>query len=160
MPVCAVDADMYKKKSLAQEVRQKTDISERRSNFAPFNPYFACNTSNCVTVRPVRGHLTPKMNIAFFIRNLMLNIFLFNNFFEKSCIFRENRKKLFWGRIWLFFRERRRLTPKINITFFITNEALNILLFINFFQKCIAENRFWGPSLFWRKGGVWRREWI
>ncbi len=66
---------------------------------APFNPYFVCNTSNCITVRPVRGHLTPKMNIIFFIRNLMLNIFLFNNFFEKSCIFRENLKKLFWGRI-------------------------------------------------------------
>ncbi len=27
----------------------------------------------------------------------MLNIFLFDNFIEKSCIFRENRKKLFWG---------------------------------------------------------------
>ncbi len=61
----------------------------------PFNPYVVCNTSNCVTVRPVRGHLTPKMNITFFIRNLIRNIFLFNNFFEKSCIFRENRKKLF-----------------------------------------------------------------
>ncbi len=73
------------KKSLAQEVRQKSDISERRGvegDFANFNPYFVCNTSNCVTVRSVRGHLTPKMNIAFFIRNLMLNIFLFNNFFE------------------------------------------------------------------------------
>ncbi len=78
------------------------------------NPYFVCNTSNCVTVRPVRGHLTPKMNIAFFIRYLTLNIFLFDNFFEQSCIFREKRKKLFWGRIWQFFREkglsRRKLT--------------------------------------------------
>ncbi len=75
-------------KSMAQEGRQKRDISKRRSN-----------TSNCVTVRPVRDHLTPKMNITLFIKNLMLNIFLFNNFFEKSFIFRENRKKLFWGRI-------------------------------------------------------------
>ncbi len=64
-----------------------------------FNPYFVCNTSNCVTGRPVRGYLTPKMNIAFFIANFVLNIFLFNNFFEKSCIFRENGKKLFWGSI-------------------------------------------------------------
>ncbi len=82
------------------------------------NLYFACNTSNCVTVRPVRDHLTPKVNITCFIRNLMLNIFLFDNFFEKSCTFRENRKKLFRRRIWKFFRERRRLTLKINITFF------------------------------------------
>ncbi len=91
-----------KKKSLAQEVRQKSDISERRrveGGEALFNPYFLCNKSNCVLVRPVRGHLTPKMNIAFFIRNLMLNIFLFDNFFEKGCIFRKKRNKLFWGRI-------------------------------------------------------------
>ncbi len=35
----------FKKKSLAQEVRQKSDISERRRNkgWAPFNPYFVCN---------------------------------------------------------------------------------------------------------------------
>ncbi len=121
-----------KKKFLAQEVRhQKRDILKRRR----VNPYFVCITSNQITVGPVRGHLTPKMNIIFFIRNLMLNIFLFNSFFEKSCIFRENREKLFWGRIWQFFRERRRFTLKINITFFITNEVLNILLFSNFFQK-------------------------
>ncbi len=92
---------LWKGKSLAQEVRQKSDISERRSKgwrgLRPFNPYFVCNTSNCDTVRPVRGHLTPKINIVFFSRNLMLNIFLFNNFLQKSCIFRENRKKLFWG---------------------------------------------------------------
>ncbi len=76
---------------MAQEVRQKRNISERRSK----DSYFVCNTSDCVTVRPVRGYRTPNMNIAFFIRNLMPNNFLFNSFFEKSCIFRENRKKLF-----------------------------------------------------------------
>ncbi len=48
------------------------------------NVDFLCNTSNCVTVRLLRSHLSPKMNIAFFIRNLRLNIFLFNNFFEKK----------------------------------------------------------------------------
>ncbi len=119
-------------------MRQKSDISK-------------CSTSNCVTVRPVRGYLTSKMNMAFFIRNLMLNIFLFNNFFEKSCIFRENRKKLFRGRIWQFFRERRHLMPKINITFFITNEVSNILSHTNFFQKCVifwenARKPFLGPK--------------
>ncbi len=64
----------------------------------------------------------------------MLNIFLFNNFFEKSSIFRENCEKLFWRCIRQFFRGRRRLAPKINITFFITNEVLNILLFSSFFK--------------------------
>ncbi len=36
------------KKSLAQEVRQKSDISEHRrveGMFVPFNPYFVCNTA-------------------------------------------------------------------------------------------------------------------
>ncbi len=31
-------------KSLAQEVGQKSDLSERKSK-APFNPYFVCNTA-------------------------------------------------------------------------------------------------------------------
>ncbi len=31
-----------------------------------------------------RGHLTSKINITFFIANLMLNIFMSNNFFGKS----------------------------------------------------------------------------
>ncbi len=82
----------------------------------------------------------------------MLNIFLFNNFFEKSSIFWENREKLFWEHIWQFFRERRRLAPKSNITFFITNEVMNSLLFNRFFQKsCIfwknSKRPFLGPSL-------------
>ncbi len=76
-----------KKKSLTQEARQKSDISD------------VCNTSNCVTVRPVRGHLTPKMNIGLLYQKFDAEYFLFHNFFEKSCTFRENSKKLFWGRI-------------------------------------------------------------
>ncbi len=54
----------------------------------PFNPYFVCNTSNCVTVRPIRSQLTPKMNIAFFIWNLMLNIF-YSTIFSKKAVFSE-----------------------------------------------------------------------
>ncbi len=74
----------------------------------------------------------------------MLNIFLFNNFFrKKNSIFWENREKRFWGHIRQFFRERRFLASKIIITFFITNEVVNILLFNSFFKKsCIFwENR-------------------
>ncbi len=56
-----------------------------------------CNTSNCITVRPVGGHLTPKMNKAFFIRNLMLNIFLFTNFFEKQLYFKRKLQKNCFG---------------------------------------------------------------
>ncbi len=118
------------KKSLAQEVCQKSNISER----APFNPYFVCNTFNCVTVPPVRGHLTPKMNITFFIRNLMLNISLFDNFFEKSCIFRENRKKRFGGAFENFLGKEGVLQPKINITF-LSQMRYQIFYYLPIFSK-------------------------
>ncbi len=88
--------NLWRRKCVRRAIFRNVEVRVERG-FAPFNPYFVCNASNCVTVRPVRGHLTPKMNIAFFIRNLMPNIFLIDNFFEKSCIFRGNRKKLFWG---------------------------------------------------------------
>ncbi len=58
-----------KKKSLAQEVRQKNDISERRSKVRPLQPLLCLQHGHWVTVRPVRGHLTPKINITFSIRN-------------------------------------------------------------------------------------------
>ncbi len=65
----------------------------------------------------------------------MLNIFMSNKFFEKNSIFWENHEKLFWWRIWPFFKERGRLTPKINVTFFITNSVPSILLLNKFFEK-------------------------
>ncbi len=74
------------KKTVALEVRQKNDISIRRSEGSPLQLLLCLQHDHWVTVRPVRGHLTLKMNITFSIRNQTLNIFLFNNFFEKSSI--------------------------------------------------------------------------
>ncbi len=57
-----------------------------------------------------RGHLTPKINIPFFITNLMLNIFAVNNFFRKSVFSEETAKncsegtqlwELLWTNFWL-----------------------------------------------------------
>ncbi len=88
-------------KSLAQEVRQKSDISERRSKgwrgFVPFNSYFLCNTSNYVTVRPVRGHLTPKMNIAFFYQKFDAEYFFIQQFFRKKLYFQRKPQKTVLG---------------------------------------------------------------
>ncbi len=42
--------------------RQKSDISERRSKEPPLQPLVSLQHGRWVTVRPVRGHLTPKMN--------------------------------------------------------------------------------------------------
>ncbi len=79
-------------KSLAQEVRQKSHISERR---------ILCNIPSCwVTVR-LSGVLYTKNEYNLFNQKLdaveMLNIFLFNNFFEKknNNIFWENVKNCF-----------------------------------------------------------------
>ncbi len=68
----------------------------------------------------------------------MLNVFLFYNFFEKKrkCV------RLFWGHIDNFFRERRRLASKINITFLSQiRYLLNILLFSSFFKKAVFSEK-------------------
>ncbi len=124
-------------------------------------------------------HLTTKMNITSLMGNEVLNIFSFNNFFEKSNIFGENGGKKFWRDMTIFqkgssytkneynlfyrklvdkyfyvkqffFRRKRYflrklqkfvleahltifqgkglLRQKINITFFITNQVMDVLL--------------------------------
>ncbi len=108
-------------KSPAQDVRQKNDISERRSKAWRGRNHLQallclqhvqlCHCATCP------GSSYTKNEYSLFYQKFDAEYFLSDNFFEKSCIFREKRKKLFWGRIWQFFRERRSLTPKINITF-------------------------------------------
>ncbi len=83
-----------KKKSLTQEVRQKSDISDRR-NKPP-------STLTSFATRPP-GHCATGEE-SFYDKNeynqkLDAEYSLFNNFFEKSSIFRENHEKLFWGHI-------------------------------------------------------------
>ncbi len=75
-------------KSLAQKVRQKSDILDHLQH-------------GCwVPVRPVRGHLTLKMNITFFFYQELDTEYLFiRQLFEKSRIFQENCEKLFWGKL-------------------------------------------------------------
>ncbi len=73
----------------------------------------------------------------------MVNNFLFNNFFEKSSTFRENREKLFWGRIWQFLKERRRLVPKINITFLLPMTCWIFYYLAVFSKKAV---------IFWKNG--------
>ncbi len=95
----------------------------------------------------------------------MLNIFLFNKFSEKSNIFWENLEKLFFRRIWQFYKNRRRFAPKINITF-LSQMRFWILHYLAVFSKTAvfsvktAKPQFWGPSLFWRERDVRRWKWI
>ncbi len=44
-----------------------------------------------------RGHLIPKINVIFFVTNLMLNIFMLNNFFGKLLFSEETAKNRFLG---------------------------------------------------------------
>ncbi len=71
----------------AQEVRQKSNISERRRS-----RYLVCDPAAGSVCKPIRGHLMPKMNTGFFIGNQMPNIFLFRQFFRK-------KKAIFSGKI-------------------------------------------------------------
>ncbi len=117
-----------------------------------------------VTVWPVSGHNTNN-EYNLFYQKLDAEYVLFNNFFENSRIFWENNEKLFWRHIWRFFRERRCLVPKINITFFIANWVLNILLFSILFKKsCIfwedGKKLFLGAQVSLEGNGVGLRKWI
>ncbi len=63
-----------KKKSLAQEVRQKSDISDRRRTkgwrkVCLFQSLLCLQYGHWITVRPVWDHVTRKINITFFITN-------------------------------------------------------------------------------------------
>ncbi len=129
------------------------------SKVPPFNPYFVTwPLGHCATCN--RSSYT-KNEYNFFYQKLDVEQF----FRKKKHYFLENGKNLFWEHISQFFRERKRLAPKINIPFVITNEVLNILLLNGFFKKVVfsektVKNHFWRPSLFWRIGGVWQRRCI
>ncbi len=87
----------------------------------------------------------------YYFYSYLLSLCPVSNFFEKNIsIFREKCEKLFTGLIWLFFRKRGRLAPKINVTFFVANWVLNVLLFNSFskkktvFSEKMPKNCFWG----------------
>ncbi len=153
------------KRSLAQEVRQMSDILECRSKGGrgllclQQGPLCHCATCN--------GSSYTKNEYNFFYQKLDAEIFLFDIFFEKNSLFREGCEKLFCGYIWQFFREKGRLAPKINVTFFLSKIRYRIFYYLASFSKKavfsekMAKNHFWwGPSMFWREGSVWRRKWI
>ncbi len=81
-------------------------------------------------------------------------IFFYSTIFWKKTVFSEkNSEKLFRGHIWRFFRERRRLAPKIN-TSFSSQIMYWIFYYLAVFSKRAVftektqKNRFWRPSPF------------
>ncbi len=75
---------------MAQEIRQKRDISERKSKVLTLQ-------HGCwVTVRPVMGHLTPKMNITFFIK-IRCRITFYSKSFSKKAVFSKKTVKNCFG---------------------------------------------------------------
>ncbi len=90
--------------------------------------------SGCMTIFRDRVCLTPKMNIIFLITNKMLNTFLFGNFFKKSSIFRENRKKLFRS-IWPFLWGKEPSYAKNYFTIFYWKLSNKYFIIKQFFQK-------------------------
>ncbi len=112
------------KKSLAHQVCQKSE------------------TLTLLTTRPLGGHhVTCKGSSYTKNEYNMLNIFLWDNFFEKSSLFWESCKKLFWVNIWQF------LTPKIIVNFFLSQMRYWILSYLAIFSKKKLKNlkvRFYG----------------
>ncbi len=71
----------------------------------PHQPLLYLRYERCVTVRPVKGHLTPKINITFFIRNSMPNIF-YSAIFLKKAVFSEKTVKNCFGSTSDYFLEK------------------------------------------------------
>ncbi len=77
-----------------------------------------------------------------------MDVLLLNKFFEKSSIFGgKNEKNHFRGRTYCF-EGGWRLATKINITFFVGTEILNIFHLTifsekNIFSRITAKNNFW-----------------
>ncbi len=55
----------------------------------------------------------PKVNITFFIANVVLNILLFSSFFQKSCNFLRKRQKTVSGALSLL-KGRKHMTMNMN----------------------------------------------
>ncbi len=92
----AQEKNLWRRKCVRRAIFQNIEVWVEVDE-ALFNPYFVYNTSYCVTVRPVRCHLTPKMNIAFFHQKFNDEYFFIPQFFRKKLYFQRNCKKLFWG---------------------------------------------------------------
>ncbi len=85
------------KKFLVQEVRQRSDISDRiEVRVAPSAlTSFAIWPLRCCAT--CKGSSYTKNEYNFFYNKLYAKYFLFDNFFEKNGIFRKNSEKLFRG---------------------------------------------------------------
>ncbi len=109
----------------------------------PFNPYLVCNMA-ARSLRDCQRSSYTKNEYNLFYQKLDAESFFIRPFFRKKAIFPEKTMKNCFGNAFEFFRERRCLAPKINITFFIINEVLNILLFNSFSKK--------KKLIFWENG--------
>ncbi len=107
-----------------------------------------------------RSVLSQKLTKSF-LSQIRYRIFYFDNFFNKDCIFREKREKSFSEAKHLLS-----LTTKMNITFFMGNEILNIFSSNNFFKeshifrKNCEKKTFEGYNYFLRSGVILRQKWI
>ncbi len=104
-------------KSLAQEVRQKNDISKHKSKVRPLQPLLCLRHGRWVAVRPVIGH-TPKTNITFLSQIRRWMFFHTTIFSKKGIFFEKTVKNCLGGTFDHVLGKGRRLAPKIYITFF------------------------------------------
>ncbi len=77
----------------------------------------------------------------------MLNISLFDNFFEKNGIFRENSEKQFWCRFDNCLGKRGVLSPKLIWLFFYHKWSTEYFIVSQFFQKKLRFLRKWQKTV-------------
>ncbi len=135
-------------------MRQKSDISERRSKGSPLQPLLCLQHLQLCHCATCQGSSYTKNEYILFYQKFDAEYFFIRQFFRKKAVFSEKTaKNCFGGAFDNFFRERRHLTPKINITI-LSQMRYRIFYYLPIFSKNMQfsektpENRFWGPSLF------------
>ncbi len=93
--------NLWRRKCVRREIFRTVEVRVE-GGFSLFNPYFVCNTFNCVTVRPVRGHLTPKMNTAFLSEISCWIFFIQQCFRKKQCFLRKRQKTVLGVHLTIF----------------------------------------------------------
>ncbi len=112
-------------------MRQKSDISERTSKG---NPYFVCNTSNCVTEWPVRVIYT-KNEYSLFYQKFDVEYFFIWQFFRKKPYFQRKPKKTVSGGAFENFLGKESVLHQKLTYLFYHNRGIEYFIIYQFFPK-------------------------
>ncbi len=123
------------KKSLAQEVRQKSDISDRRSKGWRGRTLTLFATRPTVSLYNLSGVILHQKWIWPFLSEIWCQKFFYSTVFSKKSVFSEKTaKNCIGGAFHNFLGKEGVLTPKINITF-LSQMRYRIFYYLPIFSK-------------------------